>query len=64
MSQLVYGGEKIYFTWEEPGQYVGPNKSYITTNSGKKPTVSPHRSSPCSSVANAIDFRVHSLSAS
>ena len=38
MTALVEGGEKFYFTWEEAGQAVGPNKSYTTTCSGKAPT--------------------------
>lgn len=38
ITQLVSPGETIYFSWEDPGKKVGPDLSYTTANSGKKPT--------------------------
>jgi hypothetical protein len=38
ITQRVTPGEKIYFTWEEPGKKVGPDLAYITTKNGGTPT--------------------------
>lgn len=34
---LSFPGKQVNFTWEAPGQMVGPNNSYVTTTSAGKP---------------------------
>jgi len=35
---LTFAGRKVYFTWDAPGQAVGPNNSYVTSTSAGAPT--------------------------
>ncbi|KAL4908664.1 hypothetical protein BDW74DRAFT_188569 [Aspergillus multicolor] len=34
---LSYPGKKVYFEWDQPGQRVGPNNSYITSTTAGQP---------------------------
>lgn len=34
---LSFAGKKVFFTWDEPGQAVGPNNSYVTTTQAGQP---------------------------
>lgn len=34
---LSYAGRKVYLSWDEPGQAVGPNNSYVTSTTASKP---------------------------
>jgi hypothetical protein len=34
---LSYAGRKVYLSWDEPGQAVGPNNSYVTSTTACKP---------------------------
>jgi hypothetical protein len=35
---LSFAGRKVYFSWDAPGQAVGPNNSYLTSTSAGAPT--------------------------
>jgi len=35
---LSFPGKQIYFSWDNPGQAVGPNNSYVTSTTAKTPT--------------------------
>ncbi|RDW58912.1 ferritin-like domain-containing protein [Aspergillus mulundensis] len=34
---LSYPGKKVYFSWDNPGQHVGPNNSYVTSTTAGQP---------------------------
>lgn len=35
---LSYPGRKVYLSWDEPGQAIGPNNSYVTSTTAVSPT--------------------------
>ena len=36
-SQLSHPGEKVQFTWEQPGKKAGYNESFVTVTATDKP---------------------------